>query len=275
MLLEDEHFCLPTGELPADINDARGDAVARIVRSLDGGPLRRIITGRRNIPTGNFPSVKAGYRSMPWESKRCERKVLELCEVAAGVATLLAQPHRLEMYLMGRRKPSIYFPDLELKVDRQFIRDLKSGITFADACLQPRSLKFPPESCETLVIEVKDDGDTRVGEPEYDNKLEQAAAVYDMLGYHFMIITRTRDFPPRPTELAHVIALDQFSAVSPAEETLVSRLLEAKGGVCNLGRLRAVVHQQKLSTLQIHRTISIDLRERLSDRTCVRLLQEA
>jgi hypothetical protein len=222
-----------------------------------------------------FVSFKAGYRSMPWESKRCERKVLELCEVSAGVARLLAQPHRLEMYLMGRRKPSIYFPDLELKVDRQFLLDLHSGVSFADAALRPRQAIIPPDQWETLVIEVKDDDDKRVGEPDYDNKLEQAAIVYRMMGFHFMIITRTRDFPQKQVDLAHRVVLDQFSVIAPPEELLVTRILQSKGGACELGRLLAVIDQPKLSTLQIQRSISIDLRERLTERTIVQLLRAA
>jgi len=38
----------------------------RIVRAKGGGPIRTVIQAVRKIPTGDFPSLKAGI-ALPWE----------------------------------------------------------------------------------------------------------------------------------------------------------------------------------------------------------------
>lgn len=91
--------------------------VARIVRSLDGGPIRQMGMTGSTKPTGTFTSVKGRSRAMPWESMKCELPALQLAEVASPVVSLMAQPHRLELFVRRRRNPLIYFPDLELTVE--------------------------------------------------------------------------------------------------------------------------------------------------------------
>jgi hypothetical protein len=72
--------------------------------------MRRVLTGRATKPTGNIPCVKANGRGMPWESRDGERPLLVLCEVGTPVASLMAQPHRLEIPIANDPRQEIYIP---------------------------------------------------------------------------------------------------------------------------------------------------------------------
>src|SRR5689334_5958783 len=94
---------------------------ARIVWSEDGGPLRTVIDGRKRHPTGKVGSgsVKTGFRSLPLESVTCEGNVFHIAEASTAVLEIISQPHRLEMYLEGRPKPLLYFPDIFMRVEME------------------------------------------------------------------------------------------------------------------------------------------------------------
>jgi hypothetical protein len=86
----------------------------RIVRAKGGGPIRTVIQAVRKIPTGQFPSLKAGI-ALPWEGIS-ERYYLWICEADWNVRTFMAQPMRIELY-MSDGSELIYFPDVERFVD--------------------------------------------------------------------------------------------------------------------------------------------------------------
>jgi hypothetical protein len=46
--------------------------IATIRESETGGPVRPLITGREPHPTGRPLCIKAGHRSLPWESIKVE-----------------------------------------------------------------------------------------------------------------------------------------------------------------------------------------------------------
>jgi hypothetical protein len=82
----------------------------RIVRAKGGGPIRTVIQAVRKIPTGDFPSLKAGV-ALPWEGSP-ERHYLWICEADWDVRTFMTQPMRLE-FRMSDGSMLIYFPDCE------------------------------------------------------------------------------------------------------------------------------------------------------------------
>ncbi|WJH40572.1 hypothetical protein N7E02_08130 [Aliirhizobium terrae] len=53
-----------------------------------------------------------------------------MAEVATGVAGLLVQPYRLEINVQQLSEPLLYFPDMELFVDDEFIAELGRGRHF-------------------------------------------------------------------------------------------------------------------------------------------------
>lgn len=97
--------------------------VARIVFSTTGGPLRTIITGTKCRPTGIYLSVKTGH-AQPYESQ-AELLFMQQCEADHEVAAWLAQPHRLEMFIEGKKL--IYFPDFSVLYadDREEVIEVK------------------------------------------------------------------------------------------------------------------------------------------------------
>lgn len=114
---------------------------------------------------------------MPWESFKCELPALELAEIASPVVSLLAQPHRLELYVRGRSRPLTYFPDLELTVEASLFDRLLDKEPFAQALLQwrpgPRSQLA---NYRKVIVEVKDDADRRNEDREYQTKLRLGEA---------------------------------------------------------------------------------------------------
>ncbi|MBO6667617.1 TnsA endonuclease N-terminal domain-containing protein [Parvibaculum sp.] len=83
---------------------------ARVVFSTTDGPLRTIVTGTKCRPTGVYNSVKTGH-AQPYESQ-AELLFMRQCEADHEVVTWLAQPHRLEIFVEGKKL--IYFPDFSV-----------------------------------------------------------------------------------------------------------------------------------------------------------------
>jgi len=66
----------------------------RIVRAKGGGPIRTVIQAVRKIPTGDFPSLKAGI-ALPWEGIS-ERYYVWVCETDWNVRAYMMQPFRMD-----------------------------------------------------------------------------------------------------------------------------------------------------------------------------------
>jgi hypothetical protein len=82
----------------------------RIVRARGGGPIRTVIQKVAKIPTGDFPSLKAGI-ALPWEGIS-ERYYVWVCEADWNVRTFMMQPMRMEFH-MSDGSVLLYFPDCE------------------------------------------------------------------------------------------------------------------------------------------------------------------
>lgn len=255
----------------------RPEVVARIVRSTDGGPLRQIAKGRSTRPTGTFVAVKAGGRAMPWESMKCELPVLELAEVASSVVDLMAQPHRLELFVRGKRRPLVYFPDFELTVEPTLYSRLMAKEPFAQAVLEWRPDQHRRGEYRKVVIEVKDDADPRNDDREYQTKLRLAASVYQKIGIGFVIAIRSQDIECVDLNLVHRIALDRYTAISATDVHRSVEYLQTSGGRGVFGRLVEELGggrfgRAKAAALHVRRMISVDIRQGLHRDAPVSLL---
>ncbi|ANM04625.1 hypothetical protein AMC78_CH02538 [Rhizobium phaseoli] len=238
--------------------------IATVFWAQNGGPIRTIIDGRKTRPTGLFPSIKAGFRSMPWDSL-LEQQVMQLADISSRVGYLLAQPHRIEIHVRKNRgKPLTYFPDLLLRVHPSVVSELSAGKAFCDIAVVPHASPLSDYELETIIIEVKADVDSRDDDDKYQDKLKFAKEVYSRRGFHFFELRASKHLKPGTLRLARLMdwrknvtldihderaCLDVFGGFSKTQRW---RLEHALGGG-NLGRV-------KLNGLHYRGFVSIDLR---------------
>ncbi|QRM45849.1 hypothetical protein [Rhizobium sp. BG4] len=247
--------------------------IARVLTSPDGGPVRRIVNGRQTKYTGFFISIKGGFAQQPWESRHGEKPAMVLAEVSGRVVSLLAQPHRLEIFIKEQKAPLRYFPDLQLKVHPSFLADLRAGIPFSTAALAPTQDE-PDEKLITLIIEIKDDRDRRQALPRYRRKLELAQEVYRKLGMEFLILQRAEEIFPGDLRIASSVTSWRHTAVSQMDVWAAERVLDssekaAAEVVAALGD--GPVGWAKLRALHVRRILDMDLTETVSPETVVRM----
>lgn len=260
------------------VEDASLRWVARIVAADNGGPKRLIISGRRTTPTGTFVSLKAGSRAMPWESVHCELPMLEICEVASPIFSLMAQPHRLEMRVKGQWGPLIYYPDLLVQAASDFVESVVSGEPFVLAARRwrPSGSRAKPR---TLIIEVKDDADCRNSDLEYQDKLKLARQVYESIGYGFITVVRSRDIECADHGTTSSIVLDRFTSVSTRDVERAFGCIDAHGGQASLDDVAEVLGggpfgKAKAAALHVRRTLCIDLSGPLGAHSGVRMVAD-
>lgn len=218
---------------------------AMVVMTVDGGPIRTVITGRRVIPTGVYSSRKAG-RALPFESMN-EQTLMKHSEVDTHVVDYRSQPFRFEFVIDGAKR--IYIADCARLLD--------------DGTVE--------------VVEVKGDR-TRLDDPDYAQKIEGVREICEKLGWRFRLVTRRQLHTPEIL-LANVesvqfhrnVSFDQAAVYSAAE------LVDSQGGEAELGTLadrlangpRGMAIAQ---ALMVARVISIDLTTRLSPSSRVTLI---
>lgn len=268
----------------AELYTQIANTVATITYADDGGPLRTIISGRRRHPTGRMLSIKAGHRSMPWESFRAELPLLKLCEACGAVHALMVQPHRLEMSVTGEVRKWVYFPDMVVRVDRSFADAVCAGTPFIHAVASwrptaPGALRHA-ETVE-FVIEAKDDDDPRMHDGLYREKLELARQAYAMRGWRFAQVVRSVDLESRiPIMKAiHDIVLDRLTSVGAGDVAVASDLIARQGGIASYGDLIAAlgpapVGRAKAHALHVRRVVAIELSKGISESSRVRLIAD-
>ncbi|WFU10891.1 hypothetical protein QA646_08650 [Rhizobium sp. CB3090] len=249
--------------------------VARILTSVDGGPVRRIVNGRQTKYTGFFISVKADFAQMPWESRHGEKAAMVLAEASSRVVKLLAQPHRLEINVREQKSPLRYFPDLLLKVHPSFLDDLRNGIPFSTAALAP-SQDEPDDLLKIVIVEIKDERDTRQWDPKYIRKLELAKEVYRRLGFEFAVIQRAEDLFEGDLGIAASVVSWRHTDVNQTDVWAVELALRHGGKpaaeiVAALGD--GPVGWAKLRALHVRRILAMDLTDVVSSETMVMLPQ--
>jgi hypothetical protein len=215
---------------------------------------------------------------MPWESEKAELPTLLLAEVGSPVIALLAQPHRLEMRVVGLRKPLVYYPDVLLTVEESFLRLLFEQVPFGRAILEWRPDPNRRPSPRTLVVEVKDDNDRRRNKPAYMEKLRLAREVYCMEGMSFIEIVRSTDIDCANIRTVKDILLDKSTIITPVAVGRVTRYLRAIGGRGTLGGVEDALGggawaKAAVRALHVRRFISIDLLEPLSPESSVWLVR--
>lgn len=263
------------------MNDSRKlheGVVARITSSADGGPIRRILNGRSRHPTGTYVSVKAGQRAMPWESHSCELSAMQLSEASTAVSSMLAQPHRLQLIVRGRKDALCYFPDLKIEVDEAVADNLAKGEPFGPTLLGAWPMSYSVERSRTVIVELKSDDDRRMKEPDYLLKLRMAKKVYRKLGMVFVIATEANDIRCANLDAAKQISLDRHALVHSVDVDRVVGFLESDSTSATLGSIREVlggghIGRAKAHALHVRRVIAIDLRTPLGPQSPVRLLR--
>lgn len=215
---------------------------ATLVFSQDGGPVRTIATGRRIIPTGVYPSRKAG-RPLPWESQY-EQKFFYFSEVDTDVVTYRAQMFRIDFEEANRS----YIVDC--------VRQLSTG--------------------QIEVIEVKKNK-TLIGTIDYQQKLTAVRQVCRQLGWDFRLILGDRLQEPQWYYDA-IFDIQSWRLTQYTSEDIyrVAHSVGPKGWM-PMGLLAhdlggAQVGAAKLKAMMIQRVVRLDLSSPLSASTPVSLL---
>jgi hypothetical protein len=205
---------------------------------------------------------------------------MELAEVASPVRQIAAQPHRLDMKVVGGPRPVLTFEtDFLLTVDSAFVTDLESGVPFWLAALNWRgnAESFEPR---TLVVEAKTDDDPRNHDPEYGHKLNLAREVYGKIGWAFAKVVGSRDLPAgEVAKGVHRIWLRALTQVSAVDVASVSDFIARAGDVRSYCEVVEVLGggplgRSKLAALHVRRVVSINLTKGLSPDSAVRLLND-
>lgn len=154
------------------------------MRAKGGGPIRTVIQAVRKIPTGDFPSLKAG-RPLPWEGI-AERHFVWVCEVDWNVRSFMTQPMRMEFH-MSDGSVLIYFPDVERLLASTAIE----------------------------IVEIKKKEDEARRDPDYSFKLWLARQICAIRGWKFRILSAEKYLAEgHRLANAQLIRMDRFTAVS-------------------------------------------------------------
>lgn len=211
--------------------------IGRIVRSKEGGPIRRILCGGRPSRTGYYSARKSQGRHLPWESRPAELPAIILCEVSWRVAYVMSQPHRLDIFARGQPVPLHYIPDLELIVEPSFAQEICSGVPLAVASMAWDPKPVLSASPARLVLEIKNDDDPRNDDRQYQSKLKLAKEVYRKLGYYFAVVTRSNGIDCVDLASVREITADRFCKFSKTDALFVQDYLANRGGCSLLSEL--------------------------------------
>ena len=213
----------------------------RIIRVPSGGPIRTILDFSPLHPCGRFMSAKV-HRPMDWEATH-ERHLYWICEADTAVVLFLSQPHRLEMFLQGRTRPLVYYPDLWRK--------------FADGRVE--------------IVETKRSKNEISDDPEYEEKIGFAKQLYaENRGWTFRVLTAADDIDVEPVlSNARSIKRDAFARIRTRDKLLLLEAIEKAGGqisyaaaidaVAAGGRTGRLGAQAKLHAMVVRRIAHIDI----------------
>jgi hypothetical protein len=202
---------------------------------------------------------------MPWESLGAELPALELCEFATPVVTLLSQPHRLEMYVRGKSRPLVYFPDLELDVEPAAYQRILQGVPFAKALLEWSPMQRRPDDRPMkLVVEIKSDDDPRNNDPKYLRKLRLAADIYKSISVGFVTVRFSDDLACVDLPRIHDFLIDRYTEVSVADYHRAPEWISRFGTTGGYGDLVEAlgggpVGKAKAAALHVRRVVSVDI----------------
>jgi hypothetical protein len=226
----------------------------RIVRAKGGGPIRTVIQAVLKIPTGDFPSLKAG-RPLPWEGIP-ERHFVWVCEVDWDVRTFMTQPLRMEFH-MSDGSVIIYFPDVE--------RLLAGGVI--------------------EIVEIKKKEDEARRDPEYAFKLWLARQVCDVRGWKFRVLTAEKYLAEgHRLANARAIRMDRWTAISAEDYIRLGEAFRCTNDM-TWGKAVAALSRTddewspnglaRLRALIVRRHVRVDINLRIKQDTSVYLTEDA
>lgn len=238
--------------------------IGRIVRSKEGGPIRRIQCGGRPSRTGFYSARKSQGRHLPWESRSSELPAIQLCDISSRVASVMSQPHRLDIFVRGQPVPLHYIPDLELSVEPSFAQEICSGVPLAVASMawDPKPVRSASDA--RIVLEIKNDDDPRNDDRQYQSKLKLAKEVYQKLGYYFSVVTRSKGIDCVDLTPVRDVTADRFCKVSKTDALFVQDYLTNRGGCSLLSELINALGgspnaMASISALHFNRVLCIEL----------------
>jgi hypothetical protein len=218
----------------------------KIVVARDGGPIRRIINGRRRNPTARYPSFKGGM-GLPTETDH-EDGLLEHCDIDKAVVRCLTQPHRVEIPVRWQSSPLIYFPDNR--------RDLAEGTV--------------------EIIETYADDYRRLDDPHYTFKLDVVQELYSRIGWKFRRIAATEIFAEPLYGNAHLMATYAYARVSPGKRFSLESAIRQAGGSLPLSLAAEIVGSEQLMyALIIQRQIYCDLKRKIDRDSPIMMVDHA
>lgn len=227
----------------------------RIVRARGGGPIRTVIQAVRKIPTGDFPSLKAGI-ALPWEGI-AERHYVWICEADWNVRTFMMQPMRMEFH-MSDGTVLLYFPDCERLL--------------ADTAIE--------------IVEIKKKEDEVRRDPDYAFKLWLARQVCEVRGWKFRIVTAEK-YLAEGHRLANArfIRMDRFTTVSAEDYIRLGEAFRHTDGKITWGEAVAALSRTgdewspnglaRLRALIVRRHVRVDIKLRITQQTPVVLTENA
>lgn len=204
----------------------------RIVITPDGRPIRSIITGRRRIVTGNYPSRKSRC-AMPHESMN-ELAFFYESEVDTRVVDYRAQPFRLEFILAGQL--------------RTYIADCARLLS--DGTVE--------------VVEIKGDHRALLDE-DYAEKLRAVREFCHRLGCRFRIVVREDTVTARIRRAnVHLIQSKRTVSYAASHCYLAFDLLDRLNGEASLAQVAQAFGDSRLGTsiamaMMVGRTLDIEL----------------
>ncbi|MBY3104527.1 hypothetical protein HFO68_08180 [Rhizobium laguerreae] len=185
---------------------------AVMVKRRDGGPIRFVIDGGKQHTTHVHNSAKSGNILLPAESDG-EYAAMWLLDASLWALRYMAQPHRLEFPMNGRKRLAEYTPDFEMLAPLLFVRELESGGLFARSILKLPPARAARAELVSIVFEFKGRKDRRAQDRDYIAKLEEAKRIYHRHGVHFFVFNEV----PHLTCVDHrhlpSIAMDQSAAL--------------------------------------------------------------
>jgi hypothetical protein len=227
----------------------------RIVRARGGGPIRTVVQAVRSIPTGTFPSLKAGI-TLPWEGTP-ERHFVWTCETDWNVRSYMMQPFRME-FRMSDGSVLIYFPDCE---------------------------RFLAVS-EIEIVEIKKTAKEITRDPDYAFKIWLARHVCKVRGWKFRVVTAEKDFVVgHALENARHIRMNRFAAVTSEDYLRLGEAARTSGGTMTWADAVAALSRTddpwspngiaRLHALIVRRHVRVDISLRFTQQTPVTLTESA
>lgn len=201
-----------------------------MVKRRDGGPIRFVIDGAKQHTTHVHNSAKSGHILLPAESDG-EYAAMWLLDVSLWAVRYMAQPHRLEFPMNGRKRLAEYTPDFEMLAPLHLARELESGGLFARTILKLPPARTVRDELVSIVFEFKGRKDRRAEDPDYIAKLKEAKRIYQRHGVHFFVFNEV----PHLTCVDHrhlpSVAMDQSANLRESVFATAWDYLAQVGGV--------------------------------------------